>query len=62
MIRDLFAKHSGSTPPACPPDVPSKAYGAVLLDQTALLADNLDVLAKPVASELPDIMENYAQG
>ena len=62
MIRDVFAKHSGKAPPAPPADVPSKAYGAVSLNETALLADNLGVLAKPVASELPSIMEDYAQG
>ena len=62
MIREVFAKHSGKTPPAPPADVPSKAYGAVTFAETALLIDNLDVLAKPEASELPDVMENYAQG
>ena len=42
--------------------MPSRAYGAVHLNETALLIDNLDVLAQPVASELPSFMEDYAQG
>ena len=61
MIRDLFTKHSGVEPPPIVPDVPSAAYGKFVLNQTALLADNLDVLSSAVTSDFPDRMENYKQ-
>ena len=61
MIREVFAKHSGEELPPIVPDVPSAAYGTAVLNQTALLADNLLKLATPVDVDYPDRMENYKQ-
>ena len=61
MIRNLFAKHTGVQPPPIVPDVPSAAYGRAHLNQTALLADNLMHLSKPVSVDYPAHMEEYQQ-
>lgn len=63
LIRDLIEKHTGVTPPELPPPPVIKEYGSVQMEESAVLLDQLDELfpGDGIASDYPDVMEEYGQ-
>lgn len=63
MIRDVIVKHTGVTPPELPPPPVMEDYGTVEMAERATLLDQLDELfpGDGIASDHPDVMEEYGQ-
>jgi hypothetical protein len=63
LIRDVIEKQTGVKPPELPPPPVTEDYGAVELVETATLLDQLHELfpGDGIASEQPDVMEEYGQ-
>ena len=62
-IREAIAAHTGVQPPEPPPEPKLEDYGEVPMGQSALLLEQLGQLfpGDGIASEKPDIMEEYGQ-
>ena len=63
LIRDLIEKHTGVEPPELPPPPVTEDYGTVDLAESATLLDQLHELfpGDGIASDKPDVMEEYGQ-
>ena len=62
-VRDVITEHTGLVPPQLPPQLPSKAYGRLVLEQRVALLDALPALAlgDGILAEVPERMEAYGQ-
>ena len=61
-VRDVVKKYVAEQLPEVPQNRPKKAYGKVILTETAGIFDNLDRLSAPIHSDVPGCMESYGQG
>lgn len=61
-VRDVIKKFSDETLPPIPPNRLKKAYGSVLLNESAGILENLDNLSAPIYSDVPKCMEDYSIG
>jgi beta-galactosidase len=60
-FRDVIAKYAPVPEAPLPPPVPKRAYGSVVMTESAGLFDNLDRLSKPVRLAAPVPMEMLGQ-
>ena len=63
LIKDLIEKQTGVTPPKLPKTPAVAKYGKVILNESALLMEQLNTLfpGDGIATDYPDIMEEYGQ-
>ena len=61
-VREVIEQYYGKPLPIVPKNREKKAYGKVKAVGSARLFDNLDILSKPVASEVPKCMEELGFG
>jgi hypothetical protein len=63
LIRDLIKKHTGVKPPELPKPPAIAKYGKVVLNESAALLEQLNTLfpGDGIASDYPDIMEEFGQ-
>lgn len=63
LIRDLIEKHTGVKPPELPKPPAIAKYGKVVLNESAALLEQLCTLfpGDGIASDYPDIMEEFGQ-
>ena len=63
LIRDLIEKQTGVTPPKLPRAPVVESYGKVSLNESAALLKQLSTLfpGDGIATDYPDIMEEYGQ-
>ena len=63
LIRDVIEKHTGVTPPELPKAPVVEKYGRVALNESAVLLEQLSTLfpGDGIATDYPDIMEEYGQ-
>ena len=63
LIRDLIEKQTGVKPPKLPKTPVVESYGKVSLNESATLLKQLSTLfpGDGIATDYPDIMEEYGQ-
>ena len=63
LIKDLIEKETGVTPPKLPKTPAVAKYGKVVMNESALLIEQLKTLfpGDGIATDYPDIMEEYGQ-
>ena len=63
LIRDLIEKQTGVKPPKLPKTPAVESYGKVSLNESATLLKQLSTLfpGDGIATDYPDIMEEYGQ-
>ncbi len=61
-VRKVISKYVSEPLPEIPADRKKKAYGKVALTESASFFDSLDILSKPVHSDVPRPMEHYGHG
>ena len=63
LIRDVIEKQTGITPPKLPKGPAIAKYGKVELNESAVLLEQLSTLfpGDGIATDYPDIMEEYGQ-
>ncbi len=63
LIRDVIEKQTGITPPKLPKTPAIAKYGKVELNESAVLLEQLSTLfpGDGIATDYPDIMEEYGQ-
>jgi hypothetical protein len=63
LIRDLIEKHTSLKPPELPKPPAITKYGKVVLNESASLLEQLSTLfpGDGIASDYPDIMEEFGQ-
>ncbi len=61
-VKKVIQKHLNKPLPNFCEDFPIIAYGKVKLESFGGIFDNLDILSKPIYSDLPMNMEYYGQG
>lgn len=59
----MIVKHTGVTPPELPPPPVMEDYGTVEMAESATLLNQLEELfpGDGIASDSPDVMEEYGQ-
>ena len=63
LIREVIEKQTGVTPPKLPKAPAVAKFGSVQLNESAVLLEQLSALfpGDGIATDYPDIMEEYGQ-